>query len=103
VGHGFAIPHARSMVAGSTAVAFARLRQGLAFGAHDRVRVRAVFLLVAPHGPAGSLYQPLLAAIAAASHDEATRRGLLEADSFDAYERLMRPFVRSLLLEASVR
>lgn len=103
VGHGFAIPHARSMVVGGTAVAFARLRQGLAFGAHDRLRVRAVFLLVAPRGPAGVLYQPLLAAIAAASHDDATRIGLLAAESFESFERQMRPFVRSRFLEASPR
>jgi mannitol/fructose-specific phosphotransferase system IIA component (Ntr-type) len=103
VGHGFAIPHARSMVVGGTAVAFARLPVGLAFGAHDRVRVRAVFLLVAPHGPAGALYQPLLAAIAAASHDEATRRALLEAETFDDFDKAMKKYVRPQLLEAHAR
>jgi mannitol/fructose-specific phosphotransferase system IIA component (Ntr-type) len=100
IGGGIAIPHARSMVVGAPAVAFARLRQGLPFGARDRVRVRAVFLLVAPHGPAGTLYQPLLAALAAASHDEAARSGLLEVETFDAFAKLMSRFVRPQFLEA---
>lgn len=103
VGHGFAIPHARSMVVSGAAVVFARLRSGIAFGSPDRTRVRAVFLLVAPHGPAGALYVPLLAAIAAASHDEGSRRALLELDSFDELERTMKRFLKSQLREAYAR
>lgn len=100
LGLGAAIPHARSTVVGSTALAFARLRTGLGFGAPDGLPVRLVFLLVAPYGVTGALYSPLLAAIARAVHDKAIRDRLLELEAFDDFEKLMRPLVRAQPVEA---
>ena len=72
-GQGVALPHVRSHVVTATALAFARLRRPLDFGAADGLPVRAAALLVAPYGVPGALYQPLLAVLAEAAHDEAGR------------------------------
>jgi PTS system nitrogen regulatory IIA component len=91
LGRGIAVPHARSMIVGQTAVAFARTRHGIDFGAADGVAVRLVFLIVAPYGAAGAAYLPVVAAIARAVQDDARRTRLLELESFDELNRLLKP------------
>jgi len=103
IGQGLALPHVRSHVVGSTAVAFARLRRPLDFAAADGLPVRAVALLVAPYGAAGALYLPLLAVLAEAAHDEARRRRLLEVAAFTDFDRWMRESIRPRLQEVLSR
>lgn len=102
-GQGLALPHVRSHVVAGTAVAFARLRRPLDFGAADGLPVRAAALLVAPYGISGSLYQPLLAVLAEAAHDEAGRLRLLEIETFDDFDRLMCKSIRPRLQEVLAR
>ncbi len=102
-GQGLALPHVRSHVVGATQVAFARLRRPLEFGAADGLPVRAALLLVAPYGALGALYQPLLAVLAAAAHDEADRLHLLEVESFADFDRVMRRTIRPRLQEVLAR
>lgn len=103
LGKGIAIPHVRSMVVESTAVAFARLPEGLDFAAPDGAPVEVVYLLVAPYGPSGALYLPLLGLLAAAARDRSARRRLLAVESFDDFSSLMRGLIRPQLLEVLAR
>jgi mannitol/fructose-specific phosphotransferase system IIA component (Ntr-type) len=103
VGLGLAIPHTRSMVVGATAMAFARLRRALPFGAADGVPVRVVLLIVAPYGPTGALYQPLLAAVAGAARDDAGRRRLLDVETFEGLDELTRRLLEPAPPEAPPR
>jgi nitrogen PTS system EIIA component len=91
LGHGAAVPHARSMVVAETAAAFARTRRGIDFAAPDGDRVRLVFLIVAPYGAGGAAYLPLVSAAARAVKEEATRARLLELKTFEELERLIKP------------
>ena len=99
VGSGIAIPHARSMVVATTAVAFARLPKGLDFAAGDETPVQVVYLIVAPYGTAGAQYLPLLAVFTAASRKKPTRRRLLAVESFDDYVKLMSQIIKPQLVE----
>ncbi len=102
-GQGVALPHVRSHVVTATALAFARLRRPLAFGAADGLPVRAAALLVAPYGVPGALYQPLLAVLAEAAHDEAGRLRWLEVETFADFDRLMRKSIHPRLQEVLSR
>lgn len=102
-GQGVALPHVRSHVVTATALVFARLRRPLEFGAADGLPVRAAALLVAPYGVPGALYQPLLAVLAEAAHDEAGRLRWLEVETFPDFDRLMRKSIRPRLQEVLSR
>lgn len=95
VGLGLAIPHVRSMVVGATALVFARLRHALPFAA-DGAPVHVVLLIVAPYGPTGSFYQPLLEAVAGAARDDAGRRQLLDVETFEGLDELTHRLLRPL-------
>lgn len=103
VGLGLAIPHTRSMVVGATALVFARLRRALSFGAADGAPVHVVLLIVAPYGPTGSLYQPLLAAVAGAARDDAGKRQLLDVETFEGLDELTHRLLISPPPEALAR
>lgn len=100
LGKEIAVPHTRSMMITSTTVLFARLAQGLDFGATDAVPTRLVFLLTAPYGTPGSFYLPLLAGICEMARDEDARRGLLAASTFRELEQVTQRFVAPLAVEA---
>jgi mannitol/fructose-specific phosphotransferase system IIA component (Ntr-type) len=103
MGWGIALPHVRSHVVNRTAIAFARLRSPLDFGAGDGAPVTAALLLVAPYGVGGVLYPPLLAVLASAVHDEAGRARLLGVASFEDFERMFQQYVRPRLQEVLAR
>ncbi len=103
IGRGLALPHVRSHVVQATAVAFARLRRPLAFGAADGQPVQSAVLLVAPYGAAGTLYQPLLAVLAEAAHDEARRLRTIEVATFTDFDRWMRESIHPRLQEVLSR
>jgi len=90
LGFGVAVPHARSMVVAETVVGFARLRRGIDFAAPDGQPVNLVFLIVGPYGASGTAYLPVLAAIAGTVQDEASRARLLELETFEELDRLLR-------------
>lgn len=100
-GSGVAIPHARSPMIQSSAVAFARLVRPLDFAAPDGMPVQLVFLVATPYAMAGELHLPLLAAIAGAVQDERVRTQLLEVQEFEKFHAMMHRFVNRYLMEAS--
>lgn len=102
-GQGVALPHLRSHVVAGTAVAFARLRRPLAFGAADGLPVCTAALLVAPYGASGALYQPLLAVLAETAHDAAGRQRLLEVATFADFDSLLRDAIQPRLQEVLSR
>jgi mannitol/fructose-specific phosphotransferase system IIA component (Ntr-type) len=91
LGRGAAVPHARSMVVGESAAVFARTRRGIDFAAPDGDPVRLVFLIVAPYGASGAAYLPLVAAAARAVQEELKRSRLLELQTFEELDRLVKP------------
>ncbi len=103
MGWGIALPHVRSHVVNRTALAFARLKTPLDFGAADGAPVTAALLLVAPYGTGGALYPPLLAVLASAVHDEAGRERLLGVAQFEDFERMIQQYVRPRLQEVLAR
>lgn len=103
LGGGVAIPHARSFVVGRPAIACARLRRALDYGAADGVPVQVALLVVAPYGNAGSLYAPLLAAVADAAHEEAARRDLLGIETFEDFAAVLRTTLRPRLRQVLAR
>ncbi|MBZ0090489.1 MAG: PTS sugar transporter subunit IIA [Thermoanaerobaculia bacterium] len=103
MGWGIALPHVRSHVVNRIALAFARLKTPLDFGATDGAPVTAALLLVAPYGTGGALYPPLLAVLASAVHDEAGRERLLGVAQFEDFERMIQQYVRPRLQEVLAR
>lgn len=80
IGHGVAIPHARSDQVKSFAVAMARTRDNIDFDAVDGQPTRLFFLLVAPEN-GGNDHLFLLAKIARIVKDAKTRERLMAVDS----------------------
>lgn len=103
LGHGVAIPHARSMVARRTTLVCARLARELEFGAVDGRPVRLAYLVVAPYGAGGEGYLPLLGVLVAALHHDGDRERLLAVESFADLEKLARQLIRPRIQEALAR
>lgn len=87
LGHGVAVPHCRSASLGRLRIAFARPRDGIAWGAADRQPVRYVFLLVAPH--VSPEYLPVLAKIAHLANNPDFRRRLADLQSENEFFQLL--------------
>jgi len=64
IGHGIAIPHARSLVVNRLRVAFGRSPEGIDFKAIDDKPVSNFFLIVAPPLEVSNQYLPVLGKIA---------------------------------------
>ena len=64
IGHGIAIPHARSLVVNRLLVAFGRSPEGIDFKAIDDKPVSNFFLIVAPPLEVSNQYLPVLGKIA---------------------------------------
>ncbi len=80
VGHGVAIPHARSQEIKGFAIALGRTREALDFDAVDGQPTRIFFLLVGPEKD-GNEHLALLAKIARVMKDARTREQLLAVSS----------------------
>ncbi|MBN2399094.1 MAG: PTS sugar transporter subunit IIA [Candidatus Aminicenantes bacterium] len=88
IGRGIAIPHSRSKTLKRIAVAIARLRSGVDFGAEDGTPVRLVFLLGTPEEKAGE-YLKVLGRLSKLLRENGLREKLLEAiDQADVLELL---------------
>jgi mannitol/fructose-specific phosphotransferase system IIA component (Ntr-type) len=85
---GVAIPHCRSAMADQLTVLAARHRRGLDFGGADGRPVHLIFVIVGPSGNQGEPYLSVVARIARAVRDPATRAALLAADGFDEFQRI---------------
>ncbi len=82
IGKGIAIPHARTKNVGKITIAFARLQNGIDFGAEDEELVRLVFLLGTPIEAVGE-YLKILAKLTKVLKENGLRKKLLKANSAD--------------------
>jgi fructose-specific phosphotransferase system IIA component len=80
IGHGMAIPHARSRTLERIVVAMARLQNGVEFGAEDGKPVRLIFLLGTPIERAGE-YLKVLGRLSKLLKENGLRQELLKAAS----------------------
>ncbi len=69
IGHGFAIPHCRSLVVNNLRVAFGRKSNGIDFKAIDNQPAHYFFMIVAPPLEVNNLYLPVLGKIAQFAKD----------------------------------
>jgi mannitol/fructose-specific phosphotransferase system IIA component (Ntr-type) len=89
VGHGVAFPHAKSDAAEAVVFAFARLAEGIDFGALDGRPVRLIFLIGAPkHQEPPRVYLNLMARLSFLMRIEENRDLLLKSDSVEEVTRL---------------
>jgi mannitol/fructose-specific phosphotransferase system IIA component (Ntr-type) len=77
IGHGIAVPHARTRAASKLRVIFARHHRGIDWGAVDGKPVHFIVLLVSPPDQPGPHLQ-FLAAVARLLQDEAIQAKLME-------------------------
>lgn len=90
VGHGVAFPHAKSDAVEAVVFAFARLTEGVDFGALDGRPVRLVFLIGAPkHQDPPRVYLNLMARLSFLMRIEGSRDLLLRTDSVEEVTRLL--------------
>ena len=80
IGKGVALPHARTQNVKEIVIAFARLKEGVDFGAEDKEPVRLIFLLGTPLDAVGE-YLKVLARLSKLLRDAKIRKGLLKAES----------------------
>jgi PTS system fructose-specific IIC component len=96
IGHGVAIPHARSKTLERIVVAMARLRSGVDFGAEDGVPVRLVFLLGTPEEKAGE-YLKVLGRLSKLLRENGLRERILDASDPDRVLELIEKAETELL------
>jgi mannitol/fructose-specific phosphotransferase system IIA component (Ntr-type) len=80
VGHGIALPHARTAALGSLQMAVGTTARPVDFGAVDELPVRLVWMLAAPPSASG-LHVRTLAKISGLLRDESVRERLVDAGS----------------------
>ena len=80
VGHGVALPHARTGAATATVAALATLRRPVDFDAHDALPVEIAVLLAGPEAERGA-HVRLLSRVSVLLSDDDLRRRLREAAS----------------------
>lgn len=88
IGHGIAIPHAKSTAVGDLVLVSGTTPEGVAFDALDGEPVRLFFLLVGPDSAAGA-HVKALSRIARLVRREAVRDALLKAPSAEAFHQVL--------------
>lgn len=89
LGHGVAIPHAKTIATAQPILAFARSPGGLDFDALDRDPVRLIFLFLVPRNRAG-LHLKVVSALTRFLRQQESRRQLLAAADAEEVHRLLR-------------
>lgn len=89
IGKQVAIPHSRSLGCNELTVIFARVPEGIDFGAVDKKPVKLVFMILAPYQDKGNRYLPLLGKIVETVKDEKRRKKLIATDSFEEFLKIL--------------
>lgn len=89
IGRHVAIPHCRSLAIPELTLAVGISKKGVAFDSVDNEKVHLVFLIVAPPQEEGNNYLPLLGTLVEKIRDEALRKSLIEANSFECFHQLI--------------
>lgn len=90
IGHGIAIPHGRTTATADITVAFAKSPAGIEWDAIDKKPVKLIFLIVAPPYEEKNQYLPTLGKLVEFLSSEAHREGLLQANSFDEFQNVLK-------------
>ncbi|EHM09294.1 PTS system, fructose subfamily, IIA component [Thermanaerovibrio velox DSM 12556] len=88
VGHGVAIPHAKSSHVAQPGIAMGRTREGVEVGSMDGTKARIFFLIAVPQGEHGEHLKALSNIARLLMHDR-FREGLLSASSPEEAHRLI--------------
>ena len=88
IGHGIAIPHAKSSLVIDLSLICGRSSIGIPFDALDGEPVRLFFLLIGPDSAAG-LHVKALSRIARLVRRESVREALLMAESTEAFHQVL--------------
>jgi len=89
VGHGFAVPNARSLLVTGPALLLGRSRRGVDWGAADCVPVRLVLLVISPAETSAPCHVAAVARAVAAACPARARQRLFESDSPDEIAELL--------------
>jgi mannitol/fructose-specific phosphotransferase system IIA component (Ntr-type) len=89
IGKGVAIPHGRSLVVPELTIVFARLADGVDFGAEDGDLVRLVFLILAPYHEKANRYLPALGKVVELVARDETRERLLKVNHWSEFAALI--------------
>ena len=81
VGHGLAVPNARSLLVARPVVLLGRSRRGVEWGAEDGAPVRLVLLVISPAGSSAPCHVAAVARAVAAARPARSRLRLFESDS----------------------
>lgn len=87
IGHGIAIPHAKSAAVKRPGLAALLMPQGIDCSAPDGVSTRLFFMIAAPMD--GELHIEILARLSGLLMDEAFRQALMEAENEEVFLRLL--------------
>jgi nitrogen PTS system EIIA component len=88
IGHGIAIPHAKSAAVDTLWLVCGSSREGIAFDALDGQPVRLFFLLLGPDSAAGQ-HVKALSRIARLVRGDQVREALLSAESPEAFHQIL--------------
>ncbi|MDI6785258.1 MAG: PTS sugar transporter subunit IIA [bacterium] len=80
IGHGVALPHARTSAVSQIVLAFIRTKNGIDFGAVDKELVNLIFIAVSPENDTDS-YMEVMASVARILSKEENRKLLMEVES----------------------
>ena len=89
IGHGIAIPHAKSPLLDRLYLACGSSPAGIDFGSLDGAPVHLLFLLMGPESAAGD-HVKALSQIAGVVRREALRQELIEAPSAESFRQILR-------------
>jgi mannitol/fructose-specific phosphotransferase system IIA component (Ntr-type) len=81
VGHGLAIPNARSLLVTRPVLLLGRSRRGVDWGAEDGAPVRLVLLVISPAQTSAPCHVAAVARVVAATRAARARQRLFESDS----------------------
>lgn len=85
LGKEVAVPHTRSLGCKDLTVVAARLTRGLEFASVDGKPVKLIFMILAPYQEKGNRYLPLLGKIVESIRDDARRKRLIQAETFEIF------------------
>ncbi len=90
LGHGLAVPNARSLLVTRPALLVGRSRRGVDWGAEDGAPVQVVLLVISPAGTSAPCHVAAVARAVAATRTARVRQRLFECDSPAGIAELLR-------------
>jgi mannitol/fructose-specific phosphotransferase system IIA component (Ntr-type) len=89
VGHGFAVPNARSLLVTRPVLLLGRSRHGVDWGAADGAPARVIVLVISPAEMSAPCHVDAVARVVAATRAARARQRLFESDRPDEIAQLL--------------